>query len=402
MEGKQKLWTKEFFGISFASFFLFLNFYILLVTLPIYTLDELHGNEKEIGLIVAIFLVSAVLCRPFSGRWIESLGRKKILLISMILFFIATPFYFLANSFMFLLGLRLFHGIGFGMATTVTGTIAADIVPDQRRGEGMGYFATFMNLAMVIGPFLGLTVVHYANFQVLFLLCSIFSFLALACALLVKLPDSAKTDSKVKTPFNIRDLFERKALPIAISAGTLAFAYSSILSFISVYAKGLGLVEAASFFFVVYAAAIILSRPFTGKWFDKYGENVIIYPAILLFAIGIFVLSIAHHAGLFLLAGAIIGLGYGTLVPGLQTVALNSAPPHRRGIATATFFTIFDSGVGSGSFLLGIVAAAVGYSKLYLYLSIYIFLMAGIYYMLHGRHQKNNRNAQLEEDQLSA
>ncbi|RDI42245.1 MFS transporter [Falsibacillus pallidus] len=396
----QKLWTKEFLGISFSSFFLFLTFYILLVTLPIYTLDELHGNEQEIGLIVAIFLVSAVLCRPFSGRWIESLGRKKILLISMILFFVATPFYFLAKSFVVLLALRFFHGIGFGMATTVTGTIAADIVPNERRGEGMGYFATFMNLAMVIGPFLGLTVIHYSSFHVLFLLCAIFAALALGCALLVKLPAGAKKHSSVQRPkLSIHDFFEKRALPISLSAGSLSFAYSSILSFISVYAKGLGLVEAASFFFVVYAAAIILSRPFTGKWFDRYGENFIIYPSILFFAIGMFVLSIVHSAPLLLVAGALIGLGYGTLVPGLQTVALNSAPPHRRGIATATFFTVFDSGIGSGSFLLGLLAAAAGYSKLYLYLSIYILIMGVGYHLLHGRKK---RGAAVEEEKLSA
>ncbi|RLQ94483.1 MFS transporter [Falsibacillus albus] len=397
---KEQLWTKDFVSISLSSFFLFLTFYTLLVTLPIYVLDDLHGDEKEIGLIISIFLVSSIICRPFSGIWIERFGRKPVLLISLTLFFVAAPLYFSAGNVGALLLLRFFHGAGFGMATTATGTIAADLVPNSRRGEGMGYFATFMNMAMVIGPFLGLTVIHYASFQLLFLLCSIFAFLALVSGLIVKFPKAALT--KAAPPkFRIGDLLEKKALPISISAGSLAFAYSSILSFISVYAKQLGLMEAASFFFVVYAAAIIISRPFTGKWFDRFGENVILYPSILLFGIGIFLLSIVHSAFMLLLAGGVIGLGYGTLVPGMQTIALNSVDSRRRGIATATFFTIFDTGIGVGSFLLGIIVSSLGYGKLYFYVSIYILLVVGLYHILHGRKQKKNV-ASNEEQRLSA
>ena len=66
--------------------------------------------------------------------------------------------YFPVNSLSLLLLIRFIHGFSFGIATTATGTIAADIIPAVRRGEGMGYFATSTNLAMAIGPFLGLMI----------------------------------------------------------------------------------------------------------------------------------------------------------------------------------------------------------------------------------------------------
>ncbi|MDF2038092.1 MFS transporter [Cytobacillus oceanisediminis] len=387
---KQPLWTKDFLSISVTSFFLFMGFYVLLTTLPLYILDELKGDETQVGLIISVFLIAAVISRPFTGKWIDEVGRRKILLASLIVFAVSSLLYFWADSTPALLALRFLHGIGFGMATTATGAIVADIVPNERRGEGLGYYAMFMNLAMVIGPFAGLTIVQYASFLWIFALCTVLSFIAIVLGVFVKIPQ--KAESSVKHPkFTLSSLFEKNAVPVAISAGILAFAYSGILSFISVYAKELDLLEAASFFFVVYAAFIIMSRPFTGRWFDAYGENKVIYPAIILFAAGLFLLSQANSTFVFLLSGAIIGLGYGTIVPSLQTVAIKQADPAKRGLATSTFFTLFDTGIGLGSYVLGILAVKTGFSSLYFMLAGVALFGLLVYYLLHGKKTEPKR-----------
>ncbi|AGX02686.1 MULTISPECIES: MFS transporter [Bacillus] len=381
---KQPLWTKDFLGVSITSFFLFIGFYILLTTLPIYILDDLKGSESQVGLIISVFLIAAVISRPFTGKWIDEIGRKKILMISMVIFTVASALYFTADSLPMLLAVRFLHGAGFGMATTATGAIVADIVPAERRGEGLGYYAMFMNLAMVIGPFTGLTIIQYAAYSWIFVLCTVLAVLALVLSSIISIPENS--GEKTKQPsFAFSSLFEKNAVPVSIAAGTLAFAYSGVLSFISVYAKELGLMQAASFFFVVYAAFILISRPFTGRWFDMYGENRVIYPAIVLFAAGLFLLSLADNSFLFLLAGAVIGLGYGTIVPSMQTVAIKNADPSKRGLATSTFFTMFDSGIGLGSYVLGIVAVYTGFAKLYMVLVLVSLIGLGLYYILHGK-----------------
>ncbi|MBS4192171.1 MFS transporter [Bacillus sp. FJAT-49705] len=383
---KQSLWTKDFLSISITSFFLFIGFYILLTTLPIYVLEDLSGNETQVGLVLSVFLMAAVLCRPFTGKWIDELGRKKILILSLAIFSISSILYFWTDSLPLLLGLRFLHGIGFGMATTATGAIVADIIPNERKGEGLGYYAMFMNLAMVIGPFAGLTIIQYASFNWIFGLSSILAIFALLLSLLVQVPKSMPSPKNTAdAKFSLSSFFEKSALPVSIVAGILAFGYSGILSFISVYAKQLGLLTAASFFFVVYAVFILISRPFTGRWFDVYGENKIIYPTIILFAIGMLLLSQANNTFLFLLAGAIIGLGYGTLTPSLQTVAIKNSDPSRRGLATSTFFTFLDLGIGLGSYTLGMIVVYTGFSSLYLILVGVILFAFMIYYYLHGK-----------------
>ncbi len=389
----QKLWTKDFISISLISFFLFLTFYTLLVTLPIFVLNDLHENEKSIGIVITVFLIAAVIIRPITGKLLEFLDQKWLLIISLSLFLVGTLAYFWCDQLSTLLMIRFIHGLGFGMATTVSGTIAADLIPDHRRGEGMGYFSMFMNLAMVAGPFLGLTITRTSSFQALFAMCLVSSVMALVLSLLIKLPKSSKDPfaRKARTPFRFNSLFEKKALPIALIGSFMSFGYSGVLSFISVYAKELDLVRTSSYFFVVFAAAILLSRPFTGKWFDQYGENRIMYPSIVIFSIGIFVLSQANNSLLLLTSGALIGLGYGSIVPSFQTLALKSVEPNRRGMATATFFTFFDSGIGLGSFVLGIVVTYLGFSQLYLYISLYILVGVILYYFLHDRKIKKEK-----------
>lgn len=387
---KPKLWTRDFLAISLASFFFFIPFYTLMITLPIYTMEDLGGSEAQVGLIVTTFIISAVIIRPFSGKLLDRFGKKEMLLFSLVIFLIATVLYLGAHSFTLLLILRFFHGFGFGIATLAAGTIVADIVPDHRRGEGMGYYALFMNLAMVIGPFIGLMIIQYSNFKMLFIVTSLSSLLSLIAGMIPKIPEEfTKTDTPFpkQTRLKLSDLFEKSVVPITIIVGVLAFSYASVLSFISVYAKEIDLVETASFFFVAYAVFLILTRPISGRLFDAYGENIVLYPTIILYGIGVFILSQTTHSFSFLLAGALIGIGYGTLGPAIQAVAVRNVPPHRRGVATATFFTFFDGGLGLGSFILGFVAAYIGLSKLYLYTGFFIFACVGLYYLLHGRFQ---------------
>ena len=139
-----------------------------MTTLPVYVIDGLKGKPEEIGLVATVFLISSVLCRPFTGKWLDDLGRKKILFISLSLFLAATVMYFGAQSLFLLLALRFLHGIGFGMATTATGTIVTDVAPAHRRGEALAYFGVFMSLPMVLVLF------RFNNYFSFFVYCIIY------------------------------------------------------------------------------------------------------------------------------------------------------------------------------------------------------------------------------------
>jgi MFS family permease len=386
--GEPKLWNRNFVAVCFSSFFLFMTFYILAVTLPVFVTETLHGGQQQVGLIMTSFIISTVILRPLTGKWLDQYQPRWILLFGLLLFSACTAAYMYTEGYLPLLLLRFIHGISFGIAATATGAIAVELVPENRKGEGVGYFSLFMSLAMVVGPFLGLTIITYSSHWVLFIVCIAFGLMALSCGVMIRIPHKARSVRTAQpTVKGWRGYIEPKALPISVTGSFLAFSYGAITTFLSVYAKAIGLGKHASYFFMVFAAMIVISRPFTGKWFDRSGPNTLVYPGVLLFTAGMISLSFANSAAIFFTAAAMLGLGFGALLPSFQTIAIQAAPLHRRGLATGTYFLLFDLGYGLGSYVLGVVADRTNYHTMYFVAGLVVACSAALYYVLHHRKQ---------------
>ena len=385
MGRKPALWTKDFILVSISNFLLFISFYMLMVTMAVYSINNFHASESQAGFAASIFVLGAVLVRPIAGKIINTVGKKKLLVIGLAFFLGMTLLYFPIQNLSLLFLIRFIHGFSFGISTTAAGTIAAEIIPSARRGEGMGYFSTSMNLAMAIGPFLGLIINQYFQGMMIFAVTSIFAVIALVTSLLLQVPELKTENIAVKKGFRFSDYFEKTTVPIGILMALMGLVYSSILTYLSTYAIEINLVDAASFFFVMYAVFLLLSRPITGKMFDIKGENAVIYPSILLFGVGLYILSQSTIGITLLIAGAVIGVGFGTLQSSAQTIAINQAPRHRVGLVTATYFVFFDLGVGVGPLLLGYLLPLTGYRGLYVTMAIVVFSSILIYYFVHGK-----------------
>ncbi|QCR31140.1 hypothetical protein C1N55_02760 [Lysinibacillus sp. SGAir0095] len=185
---------------------------------------------------------------------------------------------------------------------------------------------------------------------------------------------------------------EVKALPIALLAFLLAFSYSSLSGFLASFTAEINQTQVASLFFVVFAMMIVVFRPIVGKAFDKYKEHYLYYPAILMFAAGLILLSQAHSGKMVLFSGLIMGIGYGALFSCFQALTVKLSPIHRRGIATATFLLFFDMGYGIGSYFMGLIASFVNYSMMYEVAGIITLLSVILYYVFHHRPQAKQSN----------
>ncbi|MGE7766054.1 MFS transporter [Peribacillus sp. NPDC096540] len=391
-QSRPKLWTKDFVIVSSINFFITLIFYLLMVTLAIYAVNELNASTSQAGLISGIFIIGTLIGRLFIGRFIDSIGRKKTLYIGLIFFTLTTLLYFVDFGITFLLANRLIHGIAMGMASTATGTIVAQIIPATRKGEGIGYYSMSATLATAIGPFIGLYMTQHASFQTIFSFCLALGIISLITAFFLYVPvlEIATKTSEVKG-FKLSNFIEPKALPISFITLLLAFCYSSVLSFISFYAMEINLVNTASFFFVVYAVAVLISRPFSGPLMDRRGSNYIMYPAFIIFGAGLLLLSQTSNSFTLLAAGFLIGLGFGNMQSSSQAIAVKMTPPHRMGMATSTFFIMLDAGLGFGPYILGLIIPLTGYSTLYVILGVVVIATSLLYYFLHGKNERAAR-----------
>lgn len=382
---KAQIWNKTFTLNLVVTFFMFLSMYILLPTLPIYA-QTLGGSETIAGTIVGLFTFSAVLVRPWFGNLLDQKGRKLILITGIIISFISIVAYNLAFYIVTLLALRVIHGIGWGASTTASGTIASDVVPADRRAEGMGYYGVAGTIAMALGPALGLYLVKSSSFTILFIVASILAGLGLIGSFFINYEKGhVKAVKKGEGAPAKGVILEKTAVPPSIVLFFIALTYGGIVTFLPAYANSRG-IQNIGLFFTVYALVLLASRPIIGKLADRYGGGKFLVPGILVIAASLVLLTRGSSLPMFLLCGVLYGLGFATVQPILNTLIISLSPPERRGAANATFALAMDLGIGLGSIILGFIIQKAGY--MYMYNISAIFAIAALIFYYAVLHKK--------------
>lgn len=359
---RQPLWTKDFILVCLVNMMMFTSFYFLLPTLPVFVTDVLKGDESNVGYIIGVLSLTAVMVRPLSGFLLDVAGRKKILFYAFIAFSLAMAAYNFVTSLALLFALRALHGISWGFSTTGAGTVAADVVPPSRRGEGMGYYGMSNTVAMAVGPSLGLYILNVSGFNSLF---NASFAVAAAGALLVLGISYREQKSQEKVRISLDSFFEPRVFSLSGIMFFTALVYGGIVSFITLYGKELGIQNAGAYF-LAYALTLMLVRPVAGKAYDKNGPKLVMAAGFGAIFLSFVLLSYARGLELFILSAIAMGVGFGAVHPTAMAMAINRVPPNRRGAANGTIFSSFDLGIGIGSIVLGFVSKIFGLSFMYL------------------------------------
>ncbi|MFK4965290.1 MFS transporter [Lactococcus garvieae] len=380
-----KLWTTDFIINMIINFIFYLVFYIPTIVIGTYAMTKYHTSASTAGILTGIFIVGGFLARLWTGNNISRYGAKKMLYLGTFICLIFGLAYYIVPNVGSLIFLRFLHGIGFGIAATASGTFAGATIPEARRGEGIGYYALSVTLSSAVGPFLSMFLYNKYGFSIVITLANILLVVALIGIYFIKSKTTIPNKSQDKNKLKWSTYFEKKAIPISIVGLFMGIAYSSILAFMNAYSSTIGLATAGSFFFLIYALSILLSRPITGRIFDTKGDNYIMYPIFILFAIGLALVAGAHSSLLLILAAIFVGLGYGSFSPFGQAIAIRSAGIDRLGISTSTFFGFLDMGVGFGPLIMGMLVPLLGYRKLYYVSALFTLFIIIIYYFTHGK-----------------
>ena len=162
------LWTKDFALGTLVNFLLMVNYYGLMVVVADYAMKTYGAPASLAGLAASIFIIGALVARLVSGRIMDRVGRKRLLVLGAA-FEVAFSLLYLADlGIAPLFAIRLLHGIAYGACSTTIGTIVTALVPHARKGEGVGYYMLSVTLGAAIGPFLGMFLAQNAGYQVLF------------------------------------------------------------------------------------------------------------------------------------------------------------------------------------------------------------------------------------------
>ena len=362
MNDQEMIWNRNFIFLLLSNFLMYITYYAILSALPVYLVGALHASATQVGVVVGIYTIASVLVRPFSGFALDRFGRRTIFLSALILYTILFAGYLVAVTILAIMLLRFAQGLTWGFATVSESTIAVDIIPVSKRGEGIGYFALSTTLGMSVGPVIGLFICNRWGYTALFVSGCFFSAASLACAYAVHLRKRLVVGKRIE--LTLASMFDINSVRPSVNVFITMIAYGGLLSFIALYGREIG-IKNSSLYFLIFSIGIAAARLTAGKEFDRNGPRRIITLCILLLVAGFPMLALAKNEILFYLSAIIIGFGNGVIFPTFQSMVNNLADADHRGAANSTLYTAVDLGMGLGMITAGLIAQHISLSAIF-------------------------------------
>ena len=372
---KQSFWNRNFIVALLGLFFLFMSITLFFI-FPLF-LEQYGATKSQIGWIMGMHSLTAIIIRPIFGRLIDVKGRKKASLAGIAILILTIPlFHFIKDAGTLPILLRALSGLGWGISMTATMTMCSDLAPVDKLAKSMGIIGVAGLFSVAIGPLIGEEIVNLFGYRGLFNLSLFFLMISFFCMLFtqetIKLMNGNPVIlSKFKLKISVLSIFFIASLPVAHGAVRGAVVY-----FIALFGKSI-LFERISPFFFAFSSAAIITRFFLGGLSDKYERRQVLFPTVLLISLNLMVISQVKSFWLFILTGFIGGFGQGLIFPTLSTYIINLLGRRNKGLAISLYQTFFDVGMGVGSPFFGWISDLTGYRWMYLSAAL-LFLVVGL------------------------
>lgn len=368
----------------------YLGFYFLITIMALYAIRHFQASDAAAGFAASAFVIGATVARLFTGFIVDRVGKRPVMLAALVVATVACGLYVSSSSLAVLIIVRVFHGVGYAFASTAIMAIAQSVIPESRRAEGTGYFALGSTLATAVGPATALLIVNSFSYSALFWITTATSALGLVLALFLRKPGlSGAADQGAveedKPQFSLRALLHPAVIPIGVFMLIIGLCYAGVITYLNGYSEDRDVLAGAGLFFVAYATAMFIMRFFLGRIQDQRGDNTVIYFGLVSFVLALALLAIANADWQVVVAGALTGMGFGTLMPATQSIAVRAVPANQVGTGISTLLLLADVGIGLGPILLGLVLPSIGYGAMFALLAGCVVIAAVFYQFIQGR-----------------
>ena len=340
------------------SFTVFLSAFQLLPTAPFHIMS-LGGSTTEAGLFLGFLTYASAVSAPITGAIADRIGKRRVLIFCSLVITVFSLLYAIAPSYQVVLALVLVHGLFWSGLLSSSSSYWIDILPTSRRAEGLGYSGFASILGVAVAPWIGLWLFDRGGWT---LVCFEAAGLNAVMAFLAwRLPPDTVHHQGARS-LHPSDLVEWRILIGAVTLFLYAFSYGGITSFVAVYAESLGVTPRA-LYFTVFCLTIVVTRPFIGRYADRAGHARIIVPCLVMIVIGVWLLAIADSRPMFIVSAMVFGLGFGSAYPLFVAHLMQHVAEHRRGATFGAMIGAFDTGLGTGSIMVGWMGGRFGYSR---------------------------------------
>ncbi|MDR1677695.1 MAG: MFS transporter [Deltaproteobacteria bacterium] len=380
----QKLWTSGFIAFIFLNVFIFLGFDILLPTLTVYLEDQGHSRDT-IGRIFSFFTVAAIIMRMLAPRLVLMFKPFALVRLGLIIAGLASFSYYFAHSTANASVARFFHGMGFGITSTVLTAMAAQTVPGNKMAQGMGFLGLGTILTLAVGPSIGIWLRDSFGYLVLFLCVAGFYICAFFWTL--RMPDLALPGPPPDSPKPKLVFLSRLAFAPSVMMFLTGISISCMTIYLALYFKEIHS-NRTGLFFALATIGILISRIFAGHVQDRFGHRTVICPAIAFMTTAIIMVPQVKSLWLMVIAAICWGLSTGTIFPSVQALAFSSVKPHQRTSTASSLFNAFDVGIGIGSIALGYISEffktyRVAFTATMINCFVYLIFYIIYYFLIH-------------------
>ena len=311
-------------------------------------LTRLGGADYK-GLIIALFTLTAMVSRPFSGKLADRLGRKPVIIFGGLVCLICSLFYPLLTTLFGFFLLRIFHGFSTGFSPTGVSAYVSDVIPAERRGEAMGFIGSAGAIGMACGPAIGGGVANQLGIDWMFYLSSFFALVAIAITLSIK--ETLKERHEVSwalLKIHKKDLFEPLVIAPCLVMVLSAYAYGAAYTLLPDFGRYLG-IHNKGLVFAFLTVASLLVRLIAGI----YGRVPVLKVSVALIVVGMVIIGFADQPWILILGVSLYGFGQGSTSPALLAWANDLSHDQHRARGLASLYMAMEFGIFLGAFASG-------------------------------------------------
>ena len=369
-QSKQTIWTRNFICMMLANFMLQMSNFATSTLVSTYA-TFLGAAPTLMGFLTGMFYGISLVLRPVAGPVQTRMNHRKLMIAVFVLGCIVNAGYTFFHSIPMFLAFRVLHGVQYAFFGSLSMTIAADSVPDEKLASGLGIFALSGAVSQAIAPQLGISLVAWGmaqrgedfGYTVLFAFGTVMLVLGLIPLLIMRdgkrerAPAAAAAEGKW-----YQQIISRHAIMPAVVMMLIMMSFSNFNGFMVPFGAELH-IDNIGIFFTVFAGAMLVIRPIGGWLSDKLGLRNVLLPAIALFCVSFLVIGSATAIPMILVGAILAAVGFGTGNPMTQALSVQTETRARRAVASNTLYVGMDIGFFMGPLLGGIIRDVMGSYK---------------------------------------
>jgi predicted MFS family arabinose efflux permease len=352
-------------------------FSLFLPTLPLYA-ETMTGTTVWAGLVSGTFSVSALLVRPFAGILCAHFDNINLTIIGMAVMTLSCIMYNWTAAIGILIVVRVMHGMAFGLKTTASGAVVADMIPEGRIAEGIGIFGLYLPLTNIIGPACGLMLIDTKSgggFSYLFAAAFVMGLISTALCFSIR---HRKSDTHTNKSVSVNERstkdpnlpktlfgFERGVLVPFIILVLTYIPQGCIITFTAIYCREQGW-AGVQWFFVLSSSSLFVFRLVYARTVARIGYDKWVLVGAVVFVTGVVCIPFMQTMPALCAIAVVTGFGLAPIPAALNAMMLERCTKRRMGSAQAAYTSALDIGVGAGAMVMGFVLESVGFAAMYI------------------------------------